>query len=727
MGFPGPLSNLFKKDEEHRSFLALTVLPDKILAAIWDFTDEKIEVLGFGKRSLGHVNVLIHQAAVVIDKAGEEAKADVSKAVFGLSYFYFAEGSPSKDTLGVLKKLAKDLELSPQAYVSCAAAINHFLKIEEKVTPNVIVIGAFENFTEVHLLGSNNIVKSQVEKGEATVGRIMQLVASLKEEGKDLPARIVVFGPDKEDSLLQKLSKADWKRIFIHDPKVNLLDLDELAKATAYAQAADILGHEPSLREKSKAVIPSGLTEKASEDSEDGEIPKESEVVKQDLEDSDFVEGKDVLMEASFESLGKEEYAVPRQDIVDLSAVATGLPAKSSISTILDKVTTLSWIPKIFETFKKGPVLKKAVVTLVILILALFAASFILGKTITSAQIVISANSQSSDGDIDVEVVSGTADESKLELSGREITVSEAGSQKSTATGAEKVGEPARGEVTVFNWTTDQISFPQNTVIVSSNGVKFKIDNEVEIASRSASNPGQANANVTAAEYGESGNLPAGTDFSFQEFDELLYSARNNNVFSGGQEKEVTVVSQEDLTKLEKSLFESLSKKAKDKLNFQLSGEQLVDEAILAEVSRQNFDKKAGDEASLVNLEMEVEVSAIVFDEQNLKNVLAKSLEGKVPQGFKARAEDIEIRDISAKRQKDSLFLAGSFNANLIPNFSEDELKDQIKGKSTKAARAKVLGLPNISGVEIKFSPGFLFVSSLPGDPSKIKFKVESN
>src|SRR3990167_5844898 len=298
MGFPGPLSNIFKKDEEQKSFLALTVLLDKLFSAIWDFAEEKIEVHGLGKRPLGHVNVLIHQAAVAIDKAGEEAKADVSKAVFGLSHFYFAEGSPSKDILGILKKLAKELDLSPQAYVSCAAAINHFLKIEEKVTPNVIIIGAFENFTEVHLLENNNVVKSQVEKGEATVGRITQLVASLKEEGKDLPARIVVFGPDKEDSLLQKLSKAYWKSIFVHEPKVDLMDLDELAKATAYAQAADILGHEPSFGEKSKAEIPVEASKEAGEDIEDGEIPKEPDVVKQDLEDSDFVEGKDILMEA---------------------------------------------------------------------------------------------------------------------------------------------------------------------------------------------------------------------------------------------------------------------------------------------------------------------------------------------------------------------------------------------------------------------------------------------
>jgi len=118
MGFPGPFSNLFKKDEGQKSFLALTVLPNKILAAIWDFAEEKIEVLGLGERPLGHVNVLIHQAAVAIDKAGEEARADVSKVVFGLSHFYFTDGLPSKDTLGVLKKLAKDLALSPQAYVS---------------------------------------------------------------------------------------------------------------------------------------------------------------------------------------------------------------------------------------------------------------------------------------------------------------------------------------------------------------------------------------------------------------------------------------------------------------------------------------------------------------------------------------------------------------------------------------------------------------------------------
>jgi len=726
MGFPGPFSNLFKKDEDQKSFLALTILPDKILAAIWDFADEKIEVLGFAKKSPAHANVLIHQAAVVIDKAGEEAKTDVSKAVFGLSHFYFSEGSPSKDALAILKKLAKDLDLSPQAYVSCAASVNHFLKIEEKVTPNVIVIGAFENFTEVHLLENNNVAKSQIEKGEATVGRITQLVASLKEEGRDLPARIVVFGPDEKDSLLQKLSKADWKSIFVHEPKVDLMDLDELAKATAYAQAADILGHEPSFGEKSKAAIPVETSKETGEEIKDEQIVKEPEVAEADR-GSDFVEGKDILMKTPLESPDKEEYAVPRQDIADISVSKAGPPAKSSVSKILDKVTTFSWLPNFFETFRKGPVLKKTAIGLVVLVVALFAASFVLGKTITSAEVVISAKQQSIDGDIDAEVITGSADESKSELSGRKISVSESGSQKATATGVEKVGEPAKGEVTVFNWTTDQISFPQSTVIVSSGGIKFTIDNEVEIASRSAANPGQANTNVTASEKGESGNVGAGTDFSFQEFDELLYSARSNNAFSGGQEREVTVASQDDLTKLEKSLFGELSQKAKEKLKSELSSEKLVDEAVLVEASRKNFDKKAGDEASLVNLDMEVEASALVFDEQNLKNVLAKSLEGQVPQGFKARGEDIEISEISAKRQKDSLFLTGSFAAKLIPDFSEDQLKDQIKGKSIKEARAKVLEIPNVSNVEINFSPGFLFASSLSSNPAKIKFKVESN
>src|SRR3990167_8364029 len=441
MGFPAPFSNLFKKNEDQKSFLALTILPDKILAAIWDFADEKIEVLGFGKKSFGHVNVLIHQAAVVIDKAGEEAKTDVSKAVFGLSHFYFSEGSPSKDALAILKKLAKDLELFPQAYVSCAAAVNHFLKIEEKVTPNVIVIGVFENFTEVHLLEGNNVAKSQVEKGEATVGRITQLVADLAEEGKDLPARIVVFGPDEKDSLLQKLSKADWKSIFVHEPKVDLMDLDELAKATAYAQAADILGHEPSFGEKSKAAIPVETSKETGEEIKDEQIVKEPEVAEADR-GSDFVEGKDILMKTPLESPDKEEYAVPRQDIADISVSKAGPPAKSSVSKILDKVTTFSWLPNFFETFRKGPVLKKKANGLVVL-------------------------------------------------------------------------------------------------IVSPGVIKFKMDSDVEIASRSAEKPGQANTNVTASEKGESGNVGAGTDFSFQEFDELLYSARSTNAFSGGQEKEV--------------------------------------------------------------------------------------------------------------------------------------------------------------------------------------------
>src|SRR3990170_4312610 len=729
MQIPSTLGRFFKKKSpELNNYLSLTLTPNEVLACIWTFNlDNKVEILGFGQREFTNVDSLIHQAAVAIDAAGEMAKSDVSQTVFGLSYYWFENGEPSVHATKVLKNLASDLELDPQAFISLASSLNHLLKSKESVTPQAVIIGIFEDFCEVHLIKNNKVVTSQTAKSPISTEKIVGLVGRLKEESQELPSKIIVFGTNEESDIFQKLSKVDWHDIFVHEPKIDLISAQDLAKSVAYAQAQDILGYEPTIgsategKKETKEAITSGAGEFGFIEGEDillNKVGEEFDHRKPPLEqkpDEDLIKKPHVSE--------KEEYAVE----IGPTAVSHAEAESVQKPDLSEQLATVAYLPKIFGLFKKRPPIKNLLVAVAILLILVLIGSFVAAQTLTKANIRIKVNAKPQESNFNVSAASGGSfNLAKEQIAAEEISAQSSGNQKAVATGSQKLGEYARGEVTVLNWTTSPKDFPSQTVILSKSGVKFTLDSDIAVASRSASTPGQSKVNVKAVEFGSSGNIDAGNDFTFQQFDELLYSARNDAGMSGGAERQVTVVSQDDQDRLTKSLTDLLTDKAKQALISKASGKKLADEAVDVKVLKKAFDKTVDEEASLVNLDMEIEASGIVYDENDLKKLLAESITN-LPENLEARPQNVEITKVDSKRKNNTLSLSGRFQAELVPKFNEDELRGKITGKSVKETRAIIKEIPEVSDVIVEFLPNIPLFSSIPRNKSKIKFEIETS
>lgn len=206
-----------------------------------------------------------------------------------------------------------------------------------------------------------------------------------------------------------------------------------------------------------------------------------------------------------------------------------------------------------------------------------------------------------------------------------------------------------------------------------------------------------------------------------------IVSGVTDSAFTGGDEKQITVASQTDLTKLEKTLTDSLTQKAKADLESKSSGLKLYDESKIVKVIKKAFDKKVDDEASLINLDMSINFEGIVFDENDLKNYLAEEANKDIEGGLETRPENIDIQDITIKRSKDTLTLSGKYDAGLVPKINDDELKGKIAGKSVKEARSIIKQLQDISDVIVSFSPSIPFIDAIPKNKSKITIIVESS
>ncbi|KKR78071.1 MAG: hypothetical protein UU23_C0004G0053 [Candidatus Curtissbacteria bacterium GW2011_GWA1_40_9] len=696
---------------EGANYLSLTLTPDKILASIW---------------------------RIAIDTAAKNITADVDQVVFGLSDYWFEGGKPTKETTDILKNLAQELELDAQAFVPLAASIAHSLSLKGE-SKNAIFIGAFKDYTEVSLIKNGSAISSE-HKGKATIQDISRLIDKFREiPDQILPKHVVVFG-DNALELKNELGKKKEHSVFEEGATIETLTNEEVAHCIAYSQAADVLGSEPQLGAVSTLIA---TQESEIDEGKVQELQEKPEMGKEELkepgEEFDFKEGKDVLENPVSQSQEDEklangnltspstndEYAVevnekahgyetPAQKLQE----STGTKKESLIESIL----TLNWVSKITKGSKKKILAPIAVLTIVILVIV-----YILGFTITSVKVLVKASSRPIDDTFDVTVAQGAAlDTLRSRIPGEETAATVKDSSQAQATGIKKTGNNSKGEVKVFNWTTSKVDFDAGTVIISKNGIKFELNSDVEIASRSASSPGESLVGVTAQEFGENGNLSAGTEFTFQQYDELLYSAKNDIAFSGGDEKEINIVTKKDQDDLAKTLENSLTQKAKEELKQKVTDKEILDESIEIKVLKKQFDKDIDEEATSFMLDMEIEASALSFKEETLKEFLAKISKDKAEDNLESLPDNIEILELDVTRGKDTLNLEGKYRAYLVPKINEDSIRSTIAGKGQKSARQLIKQNSEISDVDFIFSPNLIIFSSLPKNKDKISIKVEA-
>ncbi len=747
------LSGLFKKEkEQNQNYLAIVIAPDRVLATIWTFEEDRIKTLGFGHKNFKDEDVLIHQAAIAIDSAGEQAKVDITKTVYGLSEYYLEDGSLSRQSSKILKKLSSDLDLDPQAFVPLAASINHLLKVEESQTPHTVLMGIFENFCEVHLLESGKVSKTHVSKGPTNIEKLKNLANTLKEEGRTLPARIVVYGISESSQLAEKIANDPWEQLFMHEPKVDFLDDAELSRSIAYAQAADVLGYDPQIRKGPKEdgnINPSGLAagnelplqgEQEKEAAAQKEEETKSEDAAQEYKTNElgFVEGEDILLlENKLEAKEaeptkaqispKEEYAVNVEQAANIAPVSQQPTPQPKNKTPLLPSLHFPQLPNPLSLIKGPKSAQKFMIAAGILLFVALGGTFAFGQTMANATIQIKVNGKEFDKDFQISAKVGESyNKDDAQIGAALISAKTSASQKAVATGSKKIGQGAKGPITISNWTTAEKSFSPQTGIISKDGIKFSLDSDVTVASRSAG-PGQANVNVTAVDLGTVGNLGAGNYFTFQEYDQLSYDATNPSAFSGGDERQATVVTKDDIDRLEKSVLDTATEKAKSDIQNQSGGQKIDSSQIEVKVLKRTQDKKADEEASLVNLDLEVEATAVVYLEDELKALLVDIYQSEAPQNLEILPENIKIEDLKITRNEENLEISGKLKASLVPKFNQEDLKNMIAGKSTKDTRAQIMSLGDIADVNVTFVPNIPIFSTIPRNKNKISFKVETN
>ena len=116
-------------------------------------------------------------------------------------------------------------------------------------------------------------------------------------------------------------------------------------------------------------------------------------------------------------------------------------------------------------------------------------------------------------------------------------------------------------------------------------------------------------------------------------------------------------------------------------------------------------------------------LSATVFRDSEAQAVIAKSIEGWVPGGFRLNAApvvtDYQVENSNAKGD---VTVTGKATGYLVVNLSVDALRLQLRGLSAGAARDAIEAAAPGSRVEIRMSP--LSAPLLPFDTARISISV---
>lgn len=361
-----------------------------------------------------------------------------------------------------------------------------------------------------------------------------------------------------------------------------------------------------------------------------------------------------------------------------------------------------------------------------ILILFLFICLLIFFHFSAKAEIEISPKMQdfSIAKQVSIDAKAPESDFSKKVMAGVFLVEEKADNQMFDSTGTSESKHRAGGIIRVYNnYHLNQI-LVATTRFVSSDGKLFRSTKQINIPSNKF-----VDVSVRAAEPGPEYNIGPST-FSIPG---LLGSARYTAVYgkslssmAGGDVGEMAQVSEQDLEKAEKQLYEKLSNTLKQGLINQAGLDfSLIDQAIQTEILESSCLRKAGDQVEQFNCSLKAKSEALVFAEFILQDFAEKFISQEIDDSKSIKQDSIEIqatvKEIDLQAQK--MFLELEISAQIFTELDIESLKQALTEKSLKESEILLQTYPEIEKTKIRLFP--FWAQTIPQDLEKIDITLK--
>jgi hypothetical protein len=722
-----------KKGEEKEYYWSVVIESEWVQSGIWKVEEGKVEVVSFGaplswQKDQDLVETIDSSLSIAIQNLADE-EIEPSKTVFGLPSSWVENGQIKPQYQEQIKKVCEELSLKPVGFVSLTEAIAYYLKSQEGdfLSATIVAIGEED-------LGVSLVVRGET-KGEAQVSRSVSLVEDLVEGlsrfsfNEPLPARIILYdGREGElEDLRQSLISADWESYqtikFLHPPKIEIIKPEEKVLATSLAGGVELEGAK-------EVEVAGGEREGKREPEVEAEV-KEDNFEKMVDADLGFVVGEDI------KRVSEEIMGIPLQEEKPVAIEAENreeyeVSKVSPVKAFINKLKGL--LPKKEKRVLAGPRYafdKKPLIFGPLAFLAFLVGGFLIWWFLPTADVNIYVSPQKIEESVDLKLDKNISslDVSSRILPAREVKKDVTGEKTISVTGTKVVGDKAKGKVQIYR-TGDELKLTKGTKLQSSSGLVFTLDDDVEVASGSASSPSKTEASVTAFDIGAEYNIAAGESFSVGNYAISTIEAKNEVAFFGGSSREISAVSAKDyesiLSELKKELEDRFISDVGSGLN---ENEILVKESIKDEIKDKNYNHKIGDEASDLKLNLTLSVTVLVVKKDDFYEIAKEILKEKIPSGYSLRQDQLKV-SFSLVEEKDG---AASFKtnliANLLPKVDQDEIAKSIAGRSIDAAKEFLVRVRGYDRAEVTIKPDFKLskLVVLPHSYKRIHIEVQAS
>lgn len=705
---------LTNRDKPPELYWSLVLEPGWVQAGVWYIGETAAEVISFSPPTawssdtelIGATDAALSSA---IQKLPENYK-EPDKTVFGVPSSWVKGGEISEEYLAKIKKICTELSLNPVGFVVLTEAIAHLYKSEENAPLSAIIIGLAETNLDVSIFKLGNLI------GTTSVARSVSLIDDITEglsrfdSASPLPSRFIIFdgkGGEMEEAK-ETLMQAPWvegeKVKFLHTPKAEILSPERKVLAACLAGAAEI-GNVTKISSK--------------EEPQTSEVPEADKNIVPVPED------------VTPESLGfalEEDVSVKKESS---AASATPVPVMQSAQPVQNVIAPVNKIGVIFEKAKNNiqnlfkpqggfprpvrrQIPKGPPVLPIVLIVLLLAAGIVAWWFGPKADVTIFVTPKSFQEETTITFsTTGQFDQSAHIVPAEAITAKVSGEKTKATSGIKLIGEKAKGTVQIANGNSAAVTLAAGTILTSSGSLKFMTNSEASISGQLLpGSPGTATLDITAGDIGAQYNLAKGEVYSVGNYLKSLVAATSTSDFSGGSSQQISAVSKDDQTTLEKDLKTELESNALSQLAEKVNDNQMFINSLAGlDVASENFDRKVGDSTDTLKLILSIDAKGVAADREKLLEFAGVALTDKIPAGFVLRRDQIDFSFTYVDQKDDNYNYKVTLSANFLPKVDIDSIIEKISGRTKTVVEQYLNSIPGFSRAEVTLKPklpGFL-------------------
>ncbi|MBI3955261.1 hypothetical protein HY338_02350 [Candidatus Gottesmanbacteria bacterium] len=738
-------SKFLPKKEKSEYFLTLAVEEQKIRAAITLIHNNQLTLIGTGESDYNQGENESEAADIAISSAEKNVPENylVEKVVFALPYAYLTGDKVKPEYLDRLKKITKDLVLTPQGFVEYPDAITYFLQKEEGSPPTSLILNLSKDTLTLTLVRVGKIQHNfLIPRTSSIISDIEGIIPDLKAD--ILPSRIIIYDEGENlEEVRENLLRLPWNKHpeFLHTPKIEILSSSDIMTAliesagTFFLKTHDVVLLQADFGTKNKeeetSVIlpitsqqPPETPDLTSKENKIHLVPP-ADIIEEEEETFGFTKDSDIAEKKSLHQ-NITVPNIPNPLMVD-ETVEEEIKNDKPQKRILNNVK----IPDIFSIFRKINFNSLLLPVIFLFVILGLSGWFIYTFPKTDVSIFIYPQTTSKNMDISISTSQNSLQNPKNNIVAEEVSALVSGEKNVASTGKTKVGEKAKGTITVYNKTLNSKTLPKGAVL-HNGSLTFSLDDNTNVASSSDTGEGLAygktTAKVTSNNIGPESNLSQGSNFIFKDFPENSLSAKNETALTGGTSREVTSISKEDRDNLEEILTSELMAKAKQELSQKIkNGAVLIDQSLSKEITSKKFNGDIGSEAKEVSIALSLQITGLSYHPADLIS-LSKENSVSVPAGFTIDESRTGARITNITKDKNNeLHATAVIYSSFIPTLDLVKIKKDLSGRDYQKAADYLKSVDNISGVKIVQINKFPLLSNrLPFNGENITLNVVS-